>query len=190
MPQRRRGAELEHALLDAAWAELTERGYAGFTIDKVAERAHTSRQVIYRRWPDRHALLRATFAHAVERHKAPLPDTGTLRGDVLLMMRAANSLAGEVATLLGAHLAGYFHETGTGPADLGLTLGPGATKGIDIAIARAAERGEVDPRRITERMKSLPFDLLQHEYMMTFRPVADHDVEEILDTLFLPLVQP
>ena len=37
-------------------------------------------------------------------------------------------------------------------------------------------------------MKSLPFDLLKQEFFMTFRPVADEVIEEIVDTLFLPLV--
>jgi AcrR family transcriptional regulator len=46
---RRRGRHLEDALLDAAWAELTERGYAGFTLESVAKRAGTSTPVIYRR---------------------------------------------------------------------------------------------------------------------------------------------
>ena len=51
--QRRRGIALEEALLDAAWAELTERGYDGFTIDAVAARAGTSRAVLYRRSEER-----------------------------------------------------------------------------------------------------------------------------------------
>ena len=187
--QRRRGAELEKALLDAAWAELSDRGYAGFTIEGVAERAETSRAVLYRRWPDRHALLRATFTHTLEQHKTPLPDTGSLRGDVLALLRSANRIAVQVATLLSAHLTGYFQETGTAPADLGFTMGPNSTKAIDVVIARAADRGEIDSERVTERMRSLPFDLLQYELLMTFQPVADEALEEIVDTLFLPLVR-
>jgi len=38
---RRRGPELEAALLEAAWAELVEGGYSGFTIDGVAARCST-----------------------------------------------------------------------------------------------------------------------------------------------------
>lgn len=190
MPGRRRGAELDNALLDAAWAELVERGYAGFTMDRVAERAGTSRTVLYRRWADRHALLRATFAHTVDRHKVELPDTGSLREDVLALMRAANAMAVPVATMLSTHLAGYFQETGTTPADLGLTIGPGSTKAIDIVVERAVERGEVDPARVSERKKSLPFALLEHQLVMTFHPLADEDLVEIVDSLFLPLVLP
>ncbi|UUT35399.1 TetR/AcrR family transcriptional regulator [Microbacterium elymi] len=51
--RRRRGEELEQAILQAGWDQLLEGGYPGFTIDAVAERVQTSRSVIYRRWADR-----------------------------------------------------------------------------------------------------------------------------------------
>jgi len=54
--ERRRGAALEAAILDAAWAELVAAGYAGLTMEAVAARAQTSRPVISRRWPDRAAI--------------------------------------------------------------------------------------------------------------------------------------
>ena len=63
-PQRRRGAALENALLDAAWDELVEKGYDGFTIESVAERAQTARAVIYRRWATKPELMRAAIALA------------------------------------------------------------------------------------------------------------------------------
>ena len=44
--ERRRGKVLEDAVLDAAWSELTGGGYASFTKEAVATRAHTSRPVL------------------------------------------------------------------------------------------------------------------------------------------------
>ena len=46
--QRRRGPELEAALLDAVWWELAETGYARLTMEGVAARANTGKQVLYR----------------------------------------------------------------------------------------------------------------------------------------------
>jgi AcrR family transcriptional regulator len=46
---RRRGQALESALLEAAWTELHNVGYAKLTMERVADRAQTSRAVIYRR---------------------------------------------------------------------------------------------------------------------------------------------
>jgi len=54
---RRRGSALDDALLDAAWAELQEAGYAGLTMEGVAQRAGTSRPVLARRWPNRPQLV-------------------------------------------------------------------------------------------------------------------------------------
>ena len=60
-PTRRRGSTLEAALLQAAWDELTEAGYAAFTMEGVAARAKTSRAVLYRRWPNRPQLVVAAL---------------------------------------------------------------------------------------------------------------------------------
>jgi len=58
---RRRGAALEAALLDAAWDELQVTGYQAMTMEAVADRAGTSRAVLYRRWPKRAELVVATL---------------------------------------------------------------------------------------------------------------------------------
>jgi AcrR family transcriptional regulator len=58
---RRRGAALEEAILDAAWDLLETDGWNGFTFAGVAERAHSSKPVLYRRWRTREELLRATL---------------------------------------------------------------------------------------------------------------------------------
>src|SRR3954471_19906591 len=79
---RRRGEELEHALLTAAWAELIEVGYPKMTIENVAARAGTSKPVIYRRWPTKAKLVIAALAHNMPLQQSDI-DTGSLRGDLL-----------------------------------------------------------------------------------------------------------
>ena len=83
--QRRRGRALEAALLDAAWAELMETGYDGFTIDAAAARACAYRTMLYRRWPGKQELVHAAIVHAVGKNPLTPPDTGSLRGDVIAM---------------------------------------------------------------------------------------------------------
>ncbi|WTW98465.1 TetR/AcrR family transcriptional regulator [Streptomycetaceae bacterium NBC_01309] len=187
MGERRRGRELEEALLDAAWDELVERGYAEFTMDAVAQRAGTSRPVLYRRWPDRHHLVRAAVVHSAQRSPVEAPDTGSLRGDMIGLLRRINATRVHMATVVSIQMAGYFQETGTSPADLRDRL-PTRRGVLDDIYDRAAERGEIDPARVTDRMKTLPIDLLRQEFFLTFRPVSDDVIEEIVDTLFLPLV--
>ncbi|MFI9275752.1 TetR/AcrR family transcriptional regulator [Kitasatospora sp. NPDC052896] len=191
MAERRRGAVLEEALLDAAWAELTEHGYANFTLDAVVQRAGTSRPVLYRRWPDRQELVRAALAHVLNREHLDAPDTGSLRGDLLGLMREINATRVQLVTVMSVHLAGYYQETGTSPADLRELLTAGRRKSaVDALYERALARGEIDPERLTDRVRAIPLDLLRHEFLMTLAPVPDPVLEEIVDTIFLPLVLP
>ena len=58
--RRRRGQELEDALLDAAWDELLEQGYDAFTIEALAANVHCSPATVYR-----HAGGKAAIRDAV-----------------------------------------------------------------------------------------------------------------------------
>ncbi|MFJ1709506.1 TetR/AcrR family transcriptional regulator [Kitasatospora sp. NPDC088346] len=188
MSERRRGAALEKALLDAAWEELAASGYARFTMDAVVRRAATSPNVLYRRWSDRNELVRAAVLHVLKEHVLDVPDTGSLREDVLTLLREINATRLQLVTVMSVQLAGYHQETGTNPADLRDPLATGRSKAVDALFDRAADRGEIDPELLTERIKSLPFDLLRHEFLTTYAPAPDQVLTEIVDTIFLPLV--
>ncbi|WP_019548906.1 TetR/AcrR family transcriptional regulator [Streptomyces sulphureus] len=188
MAQRRRGAELEKALLDAAWNELTDNGYARFTMDAVVKRAGTSPPVLYRRWSDRDGLIRATIVHILRESRPAIPDTGSLREDLLALMRHIATQHVQLVTVMYAHLASYYRETGRSPSSLFDPVATGRTTALDTLFDRAVERGEIQPESLTERIKTLPFVLLRHEILSTFAPVPEHVLEEILDTVFLPLV--
>ncbi|XVQ06621.1 TetR/AcrR family transcriptional regulator [Spirillospora sp. CA-255316] len=190
MAERRRGAVLEKALLDAAWEELTAQGYAKFTMDAVVKRAGTSPSVLYRRWSDRDELAQAAIAHHLREQVLDIPDTGSLREDVLTLMREINATRAQLTTTMFAHLAAHYQATGTRPSDLTDPAATGRKEATDVIFDRAVERGEIDPQHITERIKTLPFDLLRHELLTTFAPAGDHTLQEIVDTIFLPLITP
>jgi AcrR family transcriptional regulator len=185
---RRRGAELEAALLDAAWLELTEKGYSGLTIDAVAERAQTSRPVIYRRWADRQALALAAIRHHYDSEPVEVPDTGSLRGDLRELLRIASDRRTEMAVMLSAQLAGLFAETGMSLADVRNRLIGGTTVWNGVILTRAQERGEIDLDVVPERVQNLPFDLMRHELLMTHAPVSPAFIDSTVDDIFLPLV--
>ncbi|GGX69683.1 TetR/AcrR family transcriptional regulator [Streptomyces minutiscleroticus] len=186
--KRRRGAALEGALLDAAWDELTERGYESLSLESVAERACTSKPVLYRRWPSKADLVRAALLHVVQRDPIAVPDTGTLRDDVISLLRQVNERRVGLASALVAQLADLYRATGTSIGDLRVALTAGQRSAMEEIVERAVERGEVDPARLTPRVIRLPEDLFRHELLMTSRAVPDADVVEIVDTIFLPLV--
>lgn len=188
VPQRRRGRALEEALLDAAWAELAERGYDDFTIDAVAAQAGTSRAVLYRRWPGKQDLVLAALQRQVGKDLVVTPDTGSLRGDVIGLLRQANKVRFELATQLFTQLGAFYRQTGASLAELSAFVQGGREAFLDEAIQRAVDRGEIDPARVTERIAQLPVDLFRHEILMKLRPLSDDAIEEIVDTIFLPLL--
>ncbi|MFC4243876.1 TetR/AcrR family transcriptional regulator [Gryllotalpicola reticulitermitis] len=187
--QRRRGVALENALLDAAWAELEEKGYDGFTIESVAERARTSRAVVYRRWASKPEVVTAAVGHWASGAQVDVPDTGSLRGDLLAIFRRTNRTRAPYAMLMSARLGAYYAETGTSFADLRETFLSGRTSALDAVLDRAAERGDIDATRLTPRIRGLAFDLYRHELLMTLKPVPEEVIESIVDEVVLPLMR-
>jgi AcrR family transcriptional regulator len=186
--RRRRGPALEAALLDAAWDELNERGYAALTFDGVARRARTSRPVVNRRWATKDALARDAIARASSRFVLTDPATGSVRDDLIDLLGQLNGAFVGFAAAMTAQLAAFFEETGTTPADLRKSLLGDRWTLIESIIRRAAERGEIDGALLTPRVLSLPFDLLRHDVLMNLEPLSDADIREIVDAVFLPLV--
>ena len=187
---RRRGAELESAILDAAWEQLIDEGYEHFTVDTVAARARTSKPVLYRRWKTREDMLRATVRHRGAANSVPAPDTGTLRSDLLALLTDANTDRNPMAALLSSMLGSYYNKTGPTPAELRAEFRGQRGSAVEVVVNRAVERGEVDPARLTPRIIDLPFDLFRNEMLMTLKPIPDHVLRQIVDDIFIPLVQP
>jgi len=189
-PTRRRGSTLEAALLQAAWDELTEAGYAAFTMEGVAARAKTSRAVLYRRWPNRPQLVVAALAARMRSTPFEPPDTGSLREDLLALLRHMSAGVGEVTGILSFLIANSFTEAGVSPAVLReRALAEISISGTAQVIDRAIARGEIDPARLSPRIRSLPVDLVRHDVIMTQQPVPDATLVEIVDRIFLPLVR-
>lgn len=186
---RRRGSELEAALLEAVVEEMHAVGYDGLTYDAVAARAGTSRPVLYRRWATKPELVRAAMEFAAARRKPNVPDTGSLRGDVVATLVHANLAHADVADSMMAHLSSFYRDSGTSPADLRASLIGVSLNVSDLIEARAIERGELQEGQLHERVRSLPFDLYRHELLMTLAPVPEKVIETIVDKLFMPLVE-
>jgi AcrR family transcriptional regulator len=185
---RRRGAALETALLDAAWSELQAVGYARLTMEAVADRANTSRAVIYRRWPSRHELVIAALAHQQPTGRGRIPDTGSLREDVLRIMQRA---ARRISDIGPSTVTGLLNDLIADDASREIIdqLARGGGELMSQILARAAARGEAR-QHVPERVARLPLDLIRHELILTHRAPTNQTLEEIVDEIFLPLVAP
>ncbi|WP_329149100.1 TetR/AcrR family transcriptional regulator [Streptomyces niveus] len=187
---RRRGAALEDAILGAAAEELRTTGYAAMTMDRVARRAGTNKNAIYRRWPTRAALGVAAYRRSADA-ELTVPDTGTLRGDALALLRAANTLW---SSPRGTVLRDLLSAAGDDPDLLTLLREQAGGSGTDGAwltlLERAVARGEAAAGATHPRVASVPMTLLRGEYALRGLPeVPDEVLTEIVDEVFLPLVR-
>lgn len=184
MNTRRRGEELEEAILQAAWEELTQFGYQNFTIEKVAIKAETSKPVIYRRWVNREELVLAAIQKKTPKPIGDIPDTGSIRTDVIIVLKRLNDLLSKIGpeTLHGlmSVLVGIpFSEL----------LNMRRTNTMQVILKRAIERGEIKEEKVSERISKLPIDLIRHELLTTYEPVTEQTIVEIVDDIFLPLIK-
>jgi AcrR family transcriptional regulator len=188
--RRRHGAQLQDELLDAAWEELAEVGYARLTMGSVATRAGTSEPVLYRRWGNKEQLVYAALKHFGDVHPVAMPDTGTLRGDLLAHLTSASeTLAGFYAIAMAASFSGMLAAVDLTPAEAReQTMTARGLPRIRTIYQRAHDRGEIDVERIPPSVLALPFDLMRHDMLMNLKPLKAERIEAIVDELFLPLV--
>ena len=186
---RRRGPGLEAAILEAAWEELTEAGYAALTMESVAARAKTSRAVLYRRWPSRPELVVAALRQHTNFTSPEAFDTGTLRGDMLALLRHMSTRVGEIAGVLSFLLTASAEEAGISPAVLRERAIAGEPSALDAMLRRAAARGEIGPGEVSPRIAAVAVDLVRHDLIMNQAPVPDADLAQIVDDIYLPLIR-
>jgi AcrR family transcriptional regulator len=89
-PGRPRSERADQAILDATLTLLAEEGWDGLTMEGIARRAGVGKATLYRRWKSREEVLTAAVDGLVAR--ITIPDTGSVREDLLVLMHRAVSL--------------------------------------------------------------------------------------------------
>ncbi len=131
------------AVLDAVRAIVADVGYSKLTIDAVAERAGVSRTLVYRWWASKAELVQeALFPFLIGR---PTPDTGTLEGDLRVLVQYQVESFSRPEMMRG--LPGLVADLEADPALRERAeqefAAPASERWIAV-FRRAAERGEVD----------------------------------------------
>jgi len=81
-----RSARVRGAVRDATLAELGDRGYAALTVEGVAARSGVHKTTVYRRWGNVAGLI-ADALEMAGGEPWPVPDTGTIEGDLRALAR-------------------------------------------------------------------------------------------------------
>ncbi|MET9711126.1 TetR/AcrR family transcriptional regulator [Nocardiopsis alba] len=162
----RRKERSRQAILEATRALVAEEGYDRVSIEAIASRAGVGKQTIYRRWPSKDAVVFAAILALGENrdgHDIALPDTGDLRADLRLVLRATV-------------------EEFTDPAFDRLMR----------AVNTAVSNNEALAARYREEL-ARPLDEAKRARLLSAREAGglspDADLDLMLETLYAPLFQ-
>ena len=171
-------------VLSETYGLLTEGGIGGVSIDEVARRSGVSKTTIYRHWPSRSALLLDACSKLGS--PAPVPDTGTLPGDLAIL---AAGVAEDLCTARWpAVLPSIIDAAERDPEVAGVqaALQVGFTAPFLAVAERARHRGELpDGRSASDIVASLLGPLFFRRWFSR-EPIDDRFVEMLVHSVTHP----
>jgi len=167
---------------------LAEVGYGALTMDAVAAEAGVGKATIYRRWRTKHDLVVDTLSD-INRAIAVPPDTGSVEGDIRALM---DLIATTVQSPAGAAIRSLLPAMQYQPALVGaFRNGPLAVwrSAFSAMWARAEARGEVRAGMDKSVTGEAISALIVQRWLLTGGPLDPAYVDEVFQTVVLPLVR-
>jgi AcrR family transcriptional regulator len=175
--------EADRAILTATLELLAERGLDAMSIEEVAARAGVGKTTIYRRWPSKGLLALDAFVISF-REEQPLPDTGTLRGDLLSALHAW--VRAVTQTAMGPMLTGLIAEAQHDPELRGAwrdrVLEPLRAQ-HRIMLDRAIARGEIPASVDRDVVLDLFFGAAEHRLLLGHLPMTGAFIAQVVDVI-------
>jgi AcrR family transcriptional regulator len=187
---RKRDHTRDGEILDAALDVLAETGYEGMTIDMVAARAKAGKATVYRRWASKSELVIDAVACM---KKSPftldsLPDTGSLRGDLVSMIKPGPVQDADRKLRI---MAGLMSMISRDPdlADAAQTAIVEPRVAVTRALMRRAiERGEIAPDIDVELLSMVSQSMVSYRVLMLRKPVDREFLLSVIDGVIMPAV--
>jgi AcrR family transcriptional regulator len=179
---RPRSEKARRAILEAATELLLEQGLGTVSMDAVAERAGVSKATIYRWWRSKELLALDALYDEWAAVSTPR-DTGTLRGDLLSLLRPWVRELGRRP--FGRIVAALITHAQTDP-DFGAEwrarfVEPRRDQARAI-FARAVARGEIDATTNVEVALDLLYGPLYHRLLHGHAPLTDRFARQVVET--------
>ncbi|WP_327304191.1 TetR/AcrR family transcriptional regulator [Streptomyces sp. NBC_01298] len=189
-PGRRRGPELERAILDAALEQLGTVGWNALTMEGVASGARTGKAALYRRWPSKADLV----ADALRTRLPPLgqiQDLGSIREDLYALCVRMRDIMHSRA---GQALRAVLHECDHSHAERfhGLIwsgLHEPAHRLIGELVHRGIDRGDVRSDATSPFLVDVVPALMMYRAKVCGSEWADGDIAEMIDGVMVPLLR-
>lgn len=184
---RPRDASRDEVIVAAALDVLAAQGYERMTMDQVARRAGAGKATLYRRWPSKADLV----VHAVSQFdRMPtiedLPDTGTLRGDLLALMRPQTADDARRSLAVASGIASLLSAEPALAEAAGAALVEPFVASQRLLMRRAVERGEVADHVDVDTVAFVTPSMTAFRLIVQRRPVDVALLARLVDTVVLP----
>lgn len=176
-------------ILDATLAVLAESGYDRMTIDMVAARAGAARATVYRRWATKADLVLDAVARLSQTdvESDQLPDTGSLREDLVAMIRPQTDEEQQVRIRVVTGLLALATQEprlAEAAADAGARPWIEAIRAL---IQRAVDRGEYRPADVDALARVVPLMCISHAMLQ--EPITREFSIGLIDGVLLPALR-
>ncbi|MEU6184599.1 TetR/AcrR family transcriptional regulator [Nocardia sp. NPDC047038] len=181
---RRRNDAARRAILDAAADLLARSGGTAVSVADIALRAGVSKQTIYRWWPSKGAVLLEAMREWAN-NSAPDPDTGTLRGDLLVFLTA--TFIGVATPSTTALLRTVLAEAQTDPTTTALLadFADDRRAVLSCILNRGVARGELPSDADLELLTDQIYGVLWYRLAVTRTPLDKEIAARLIDSLRL-----
>lgn len=187
---RKRDHTRDADILDAALEVLAETGYDRMTMDMVAARAKAGKATVYRRWASKGELVVDAIA-CMKKNDIDfdhLPDTGTLRGDLVAMVKPHAIEDGERKLQIMAGLTSMLaRDPDLVDAVTAAIVEPRASLNR-LFMRRAIERGEIPADTDVETLAMLVPSMTAYRVLILQQPLDRAYLLSLIDGVLLPAV--
>ena len=178
--------EREHAIFDATMRMLATSGYDRLTMDAVAADARASKATLYRRWQTKADLVVDALVWLKSCMPNAVPDTGSLRGDLLAMACTDGGLTDKMPlAVFGALITAMQRDEDLARAFEQRFMGP-LQERSRIIFQWAQERGEIAPGADLALLAQVLPAVAIHYALTHNKPVRPEFVEQVIDQVVLP----
>lgn len=185
---RKRDHSRDPEILEAALDVLAETGYDGMTIDMVAARAKAGKATLYRRWSSKAELVLDAVACMKKgaNDLDSLPDTGTLRGDLVAMIKPhAIQDNGRKLQIMAGVAALVARSPELADAVNQAIVEPRASVNR-LLMRRAIDRGEIPADADVETLALIGPSMTAYRTLVLRKPVDREFLISMIDTILLP----
>ncbi|MFE1647050.1 TetR/AcrR family transcriptional regulator [Microbacterium sp. P01] len=185
---RKRDHTRDPEILDAALDVLAETGYDGMTIEMVAARAKAGKATLYRRWASKPELVLEAVA-CMKSGGADFtspPDTGTLRGDLVAMIKSPSMKDSQRKLKVMAGIVSMIARSPEMASAAREALVEPRAAANRIIFRRAIARGEVDADADLETLCMIGPAMMAYRVLMLGEPVTRDFLVATIDDVILP----